>query len=225
MKRDLFIGLFVAFALHGGLALSGDFFKPSPAPALVEEEIPVIELMAPPPPPEPELVEFSEAGAEGGGGDLSGLIPPMQPDTPAPTASTFHQPMQPPPPPGIKTGSSLDLIPKLSPGTGGGQGTGFANLFDLANLDEPPRLRTPIESNFYSSTNRSGRSGEVAIVFIVDVEGRVRNPRILRSTHPEFESEALQKISRARFTPGRRSGVNVATGNVQQTFVIPATRR
>lgn len=225
MKRDLLIGIAVALALHGGFALSGDFFKSPPPSPPADDAIPVIEIL-PPPPPEPDIIDLVESGSGGGGsGDISDIVPPMQVDNPAPTASGFVQRMQPPPPPGIKTGSGLDLIPKLAPGIGDGQGTGFANLFDLANLDEIPRLRTPIDSNFYNSSNRSGRAGEVVVGFVVDAEGRVRSAHILRSTHPEFEAEALQKISRARFTPGRRNGANVATGNVQQTFVIPAARR
>src|SRR5690606_40936435 len=109
---------------------------------------------------EPELVELPEPGAEGGGGDLSDLVPPMQADTPAPTASSFHQPMQPPPPPSIAR-SSGPIIPqgRPGPGIGTGLGGGFKNLFDLATLDQPPVPRVQVRPIYPHEMSRAGING------------------------------------------------------------------
>lgn len=212
MNRDLIIGLVVAVAIHAGLALGGDFFKSAPAPAPVEESIPVIEL-APLPPAEPETVELTEPAESGG--DLSDIVPPMQADTPAPTASTFVQPIQPPPPPSISRPTGTLTIPtRIGAGVAGGTGSGFKNLFDLANLDEPPVLRVSVKPNYPIEMSRAGINGQVMVGLVIDDKGDVQNPYIVSSTHREFEAEALRAVARWKFKPGRKNGVNVNTRRV-----------
>jgi protein TonB len=219
MKRDLLIGFIVAILVHGGLAIGGDFFKSKPGPPPVDDTIPVIEI-APPPPEEPEIVEMPE-GASEGGGDLSDIVPSMQADNPAPTASPFTQPIQPHPLPTISP-SAGPIIPLGPPGQnkGGGPGTGFKNLFDLASLDKVPVPRVPARLNYPPEMSRAGIEGEVLVGFIVDSEGNVRNPYVISSSHREFEAEALRTISRYKFKPGRKNGVDVSTSNVHQPFVF-----
>jgi periplasmic protein TonB len=220
MNRDLIIGAFVALVLHAGLALSGEFFQSPPAPAPVDTTIPIIEL-APLPPDEPETVELSTASGEPGG-DLSDLVPPMQADNPAPTASSFVQRIQPPPPPGIARSTGAIVIPSR-PGAGIGTGTGLQNLFDLASLDQPPAPRTPIRPIYPTDMSRSGINGEVVIGFMVDSEGNVRNAYVIRSSRREFESEALRAVTRTRFKPGRKNGADVNTRNVSVPIVFNIT--
>jgi len=219
MKRDLIIGLGVALLLHGGFALSGDFFKGKPAPAPVDESIPFVEL-APLPPIEPDPFEFSDASG-GIGGDLSAIVPPMQTDTPAPTASTFVQPIQPPAPPGINRPTGAVVIP-TRPGTGlgNGTGTGLQTLFDLASLDQPPVPRVQVHPTYPHGMSRAGINGEVVVGFVVDAEGNVRNPYVISSTHREFEAEALRAAARWKFKPGRKNGSSVSTSNVRLPFVF-----
>ena len=219
MKRDLLIGLLVALVLHGGLALSGDFFKATPAPVPVDDAIPVIELAPPPAPPEPETVDLREPSAEGGGGDLPDLVPAMQADTPSPTASSFLQQIQPPPPPGLIR-SSGPIIPlgRPGPGIGTGTGGGLQNLFDLASLDEDPVPRVRVEPVYPHEMSRSGINGHVMVGLVVDSEGNVLNPYVIDSSHREFEAAALRAITRWKFKPGRKNGANVGTSNVQLRF-------
>ena len=222
MNRDLLIGVGVALLLHGGLALGGDFFKSTPAPAPVDDTIPFVEL-APLPPVEPDPVDLPEPSSEAGG-DISDLVPPMQADTPAPTASAFVQQIQPPPPPGINRASAVIVIP-ARPGGGisTGTGTGFKNLFDLASLDQPPAPRTPIQPFYPQEMSRAGINGEVVVGFIVDSEGNVQSPYVVSSTHREFEAEALRAVSRAKFKPGRKNGAYVSTRNVRLPIVFKIT--
>ncbi len=222
MNRDLIIGIGVALLLHGGLALGGNFFKSTPAPAPIVEETPLVAL-APLPAIEPETVEYSEASAEAGG-DLSDIVPPMQADTPAPTASSFVQQIQPPPPPGISRPNGAITIPtRPGAGIGTGNGDGFKNLFDLASLDQPPVPRVQVRPNYPIEMSRAGINGEVVVGLVIDSEGNVRNPYIISSTHREFESEALRAIARWKFKPGRKNGVDVSTRNVRLPIVFNMT--
>jgi protein TonB len=143
----------------------------------------------------------------------------MQADTPAPTASTFSQPIQPPPPPGIAQ-SSGPIIPvgRPGPGVGTGIGNGFKNLFDLASLDQPPVPRVQVKPLYPYEMSRAGINGRVVVGFIVDSEGSVRNPYVISSTHREFEPEALRAVVRWKFKPGRKNGANVSTSNVHLPF-------
>lgn len=222
MNRDLIIGLVVAVLFHGGLALGGGFFNSKPAPAPVKETIPVIEL-APLPPAEPETVEVTDPAAEAGG-DLSDIVPPMLADTPAPTASSFIQPIQPPPPPGISRPTGALTIPtRIGSGVAGGTGAGFKNLFDLANLDTKPTSLSPIRPIYPVEMSRAGINGEVLVGMIIDAEGNARNPFVIRSSNREFEAEALRAVSRAKFKPGRKNGVNVSTRGVILTISFKIT--
>lgn len=221
MRKDLLIGILASLALHAGFAIGGDWFKSAPATASVDEDIPVIEL-APMPPIDPDPPELlpAEASAEAGG-DLSDIVPPMQADTPAPTASAFVQQIQPPPPPGINRPTGAIVIPRRpAGGVPGGTGTGFANLFDLASLDQPPTARVQVRPVYPHEMSRAGINGEVIVGFIVDSEGNVRNPYIVSSTHREFESEALRAVMRWKFRPGRKNGAYVSTSNVRLPFVF-----
>lgn len=221
MNRDLVIGIFVALALHAGLALGGGLFGKKNEPARREEPAPVIEL-TPLPPDEPETVELSSGGEPGG--NLSDLVPPMQADTPAPTASGFVQRIQPPPPPGISRASGAIVIPtRPGAGTGVGSGTGLGNLFDLASLDQPPAPRAPIRPLYPTDMSRAGVNGEVVVGFMVDSEGNVRNAYVIRSSRREFEAEALRAVTRTRFKPGRKNGADVNTRNVSVPILFNIT--
>jgi protein TonB len=222
MKRDLLIGASLALLIHAGLAFSGDFFKGTPAPVPVDDSIPIVEL-APLPPAEPEPIPLSSAlNSGGGGGKLSDIVPPMQADTPSPTASAFVQRIQPPPPAGLQRSTGALIIPER-PGFGsgtGGTGSGFQNLFDLASLDQAPAPRGPIRPRYPDDMSRAGTNGEVVIGFIVDSEGNVQNPYVVSSTHRAFEAEALRAVARTKFKPGRKDGAHVSTSNVRIPIIF-----
>lgn len=51
-----------------------------------------------------------------------------------------------------------------------------------------------------------GRQGEAKVVFYVDGEGKVRMPRVLSATAPEFGAAALAAVSAWRFEPPKQHG-------------------
>jgi protein TonB len=58
---------------------------------------------------------------------------------------------------------------------------------------------------------RAGISGQVVVDFIVDVNGNVRNAFAASSSQREFESSAVQAVSKWKFRPGKRGGHTVNT--------------
>lgn len=129
-------------------------------------------------------------------------IPTIIPD------ATFIQQIAPPPPPGIEQVKGVITIPPTRP-TGIGQGRD--RIFDLSQLDQIPVARIRQPPIYPVVMRQGGVTGEVNIGFIVDTNGDVHDPYVIRASHPEFEIAALQAISKWKFRPGRRNGRNVNT--------------
>ena len=215
MRRDLIIGILVSALLHGGLFASS-YIKTKSKKAAVEEEMPTIELMKMPDlePEEPEIVDSEDAPAE-----KVEFAPPMATDVPQLVqVDSFVQQIQPPPPEGIKPVAGVIAIPQ---GRLQGLGKGI-EVFDINTLDQKPTPRVQIQPQYPFEMRRAGIEGEVVVEFIVDTNGDVRNPFIVRSTQREFEAAAIQAVSKWKFRPGKKGGRVVNTGRVQQliTFKI-----
>ncbi|ATC65619.1 hypothetical protein CMV30_17640 [Nibricoccus aquaticus] len=78
-------------------------------------------------------------------------------------------------------------------------------IFAPTALDNTPRTRVQNPPSYPFSLKSSGVSGEVLVEFVVDEHGRVINPRVLRSTHADFEAPTLSAVSKWRFEPGTRN--------------------
>lgn len=213
MKREFIIALAVSLALHLGFVFGGELFKSAPAPKVVKEEIPVIELMAMPPvePEQPEVVDAAEASS-----DVADLAPPMQADLPSAIInSPFVQQIQPPAPPGLSQPTGTIAIPLGRPG---GTGAGMRTVFDLASLDQKPVPTFQPQPIYPYDLKRIGVTGEVALGFIITSTGSVRDPYIIRSTRREFEEAAIQGVLKWKFRPGKKAGGAVDS---RATIVIP----
>lgn len=204
MRRDFLIGLAVSIFVHVG-TLYGDRvikFKPQ-SKAKVEQmatieiiEMPRIEPDEPDRPPEPT----EEAKLD--------FVPPTQIDTPqVVTDNSFVQQMQPPPPDSLKLNAgALDIPSNRDMSSFRGM-----EVFDISKLDQipQPRFRTPPQYPF--EMRRAGIAGEVLVEFLVDTEGDVQNAFSAKSSQKEFESAAVQAVSKWKFRPGRKNGQNVVT--------------
>ncbi|SOE23122.1 TonB family C-terminal domain-containing protein [Spirosomataceae bacterium TFI 002] len=68
------------------------------------------------------------------------------------------------------------------------------------------------EIHYPKSAQERGIEGRVFVKFIVDKEGNVQNPVILKGTYPEIDEEALRVVSNLpKWEPGKQNGkpVNV----------------
>ena len=91
-----------------------------------------------------------------------------------------------------------------APEYGPGSPDGKPLVFPSTALDNMPRARVQNLPAYPFNLKAGGISGEVLLEFVVDERGRVTHPRILRSTHPDFEPATLNAVSKWRFEPGTR---------------------
>lgn len=204
MRRDLIIGLIISFCLHGGTAwLSEIFGHPNKKVKHTEEEK-VIQIEMPP----VEQDEPDKVASEDVPDTPLEFAPPMQTDVPQVVQlDSFVQPLQPPPPEGLKPNAGAIVIPQ---GAGRGLGKGI-EVFDISKLDQVPVAKFQARPQYPFEMRRSGVAGEVVVDFIVDTNGDVRNAYAARSTQREFEASAVQAVSKWKFRPGKKAGRAVNT--------------
>lgn len=213
MRKELIIGLLFSVLLHGSL-LFGFNRKAPPPPKIVEEEAKVVQMEMPPiePDKEEEVTELQEEAP------VNQMAPPSLVDLPTVVpVNAFTQPLQPPPPPGIEAVKGSVTIPVTKPGAT--LGKGMKDLFDVANLDQPPVLRVPVNPNYPFEMRRAGISGQVTVEFIVDSNGNVVAVQVINSSQREFELPAVQAVQKWKFKPGRKGGRAVNT-RVQQVITF-----
>ncbi|WP_438482047.1 energy transducer TonB [Oleiharenicola lentus] len=204
MNKDIIIGVVASIGIH--LAVINPFSgkQPPPKREIVKKEA-VVQFEMPPIEEEKveEVVELEEAPA-------NQLAPPSLTDTlTVVPVDAFTQPLTPPPPPGMTATSGAISIPVIKPGTTFGKGIG--DLFDINNLDQKPAARVQNSPQYPYEMSRAGINGEVLVEFIINANGDVIQTQVVRSSHREFEANALQAVSKWKFKPGRKGGrpVNV----------------
>jgi len=78
-------------------------------------------------------------------------------------------------------------------------------VFNPSSLDRGPRTRMQAEPVYPPAMKAAGLTGEVVVQFTVDESGTVLNPRVIRSSHRDFEEPTLRAVSRWRFEPGTKN--------------------
>lgn len=68
------------------------------------------------------------------------------------------------------------------------------------------------------SARRAGIQGRVIVQFIVNEQGYVENPVIIRGVHPAIDEEAIRVIRETRFRPGMQRGRTVRVQISQPIF-------
>jgi len=86
----------------------------------------------------------------------------------------------------------------------------FLGGFDrLATPDTPPRVAKRVEPEYPDLLYYSGNQGRVVLTFLVNRQGKVVDPVVETTTHPAFETPALEAILKWKFTPGESNGIPV----------------
>lgn len=95
---------------------------------------------------------------------------------------------------------------------GGGPGGDdeFAGAFSMSEIDQRPRPVHQVAAGYPSELRSRAVEGVVTLIFIVDETGRVANPRVEKSTHPEFEAPALEALRQWKFEPAVKGGKRVS---------------
>jgi TonB family protein len=72
--------------------------------------------------------------------------------------------------------------------------------------DRMPKVIKQERPNYPLSLRATGQQGEVTMRFTVDENGDVKNARVVRSNHPDFEEPALEAVSKWKFKPAMARG-------------------
>ncbi len=116
----------------------------------------------------------------------------------------------------VKTRTSKSTAPSPSVSSAGGKGgkgkSGLRGVWGISEVDIPPRIVRKVLPAYPFRARRMGIEGELVVRFIVDVDGKVRDIRIL-SAKPKgvFEQTVLNTLTKWRFVPGKKNGRVVKT--------------
>lgn len=95
-------------------------------------------------------------------------------------------------------------------GTAEAAGSDLDDILSAAELDQRPRPVFQASPQYPLELRRKKVEGTVNVVFFVDKDGRVLNPRVEHSSHPAFERPALEAVRQWRFEAGTRNGRKVS---------------
>ena len=190
-------------SLLGAVALTGVFFLVLPLiqainkPPVDDEEfvkVDVAQLQAPEEPPEEEELEEEEEPEPEPEPELTEEAPPLNLDQLELALNPSFG--------GLGLGGDFGVkLKALSTGAGDDE----AALFSMAELDQEPRVLRQGPPDITPAVRRAGQ-GTVWIIFIVDEQGRVQNPRVWKAVSPVLDKAALDAVRKWEFEPGKVKG-------------------
>lgn len=123
--------------------------------------------------------------------------------------------------PGTGEGMGGDFAVKLSVGQAAATVTAQEDIFALADLDQPPRATFQPAPQYPAQLKKRKIQGTVYVLFIVDKDGRVRDPKIQKSDNAELDVHAMNAVKKWRFEPGKVAGKAVQFRmRVPMTFAL-----
>lgn len=179
-------GLIVALLFIIGLVKINLYSEPPQALAIEEQEEVVMEdviqtkqIETPPPPPRPP-VPVEVPNDEIIEDEILDLDAELDLDGPLD--------LPPPPPPADDGEEDFFVVVETMPQLEGG-------LADLQRKVKYPEM-----------ARRAGIEGRVTVQFIVNEQGRVENPRVIRGIGGGCDEAALEAVKQAKFSPGMQRG-------------------
>jgi len=165
-------------------------------------------------------------------------LPPPEQEKPPPPELEVEQPPEAPPAPQLADApQQIPLSADLEVAAGGGGGlVGFGEVralvateavqqeaFDVSDLEKRPEPVSQVPPTYPTDLKKAKIEGSVTLVFVLNEEGRVEDPRVENSSRPEFEKPALEAIRKWRFRPGMKEGRAVRSFIRQpMRFRVPA---
>ncbi len=145
-------------------------------------------------------------------------------DEPPPPPPEEDKPEEPPPPKLADAPQPLNLNIDLDVAMGSGgvldslgrfgseeAGDALMEAFSVADLEKRPELVVSIPPQYPTEMRKARIEGAVTIVFILDENGQLLDPRVDSSSRPEFEKPALDALRKWKFKPGQKDGQAVRT--------------
>jgi periplasmic protein TonB len=84
-------------------------------------------------------------------------------------------------------------------------------VYELALLDRTPAVKSQHAPTYPYEMRTAGITGEVLVDFVIDSQGNVQKAFAAKSSRREFESAAVEAVSRWKFDPGAKGGRAVST--------------
>jgi periplasmic protein TonB len=92
--------------------------------------------------------------------------------------------------PAVKPGEYIKTIPRVK------------EIFTLTQVDRKPRVLIPVTPVYPFDAQRNGIEGRVVLRFVVDENGQVQNPEVIKAEPiGVFEDAAIAAIVKYRFDP------------------------
>lgn len=95
-------------------------------------------------------------------------------------------------------------------GRAGSEDEAIEGAFSMSEIDQRPRAVHQVPGTYPTAMRSKNIDGVVTLIFVVDETGRVVNPRIEKSSHPEFDAPALEAVRQWKFEPAIKGGQRVS---------------
>lgn len=211
--RDLLIGVFVSFGMHGlliGMSLIGPKTFSNLLDKKEENAAAFVDLQSyeEPPPPKPneeKEIADEEVVAEKSDNTAASLPEPVT----SMSIDSVSMDFKPTPPIAPKPNMSNFEIPSNS--SRAKPTANLSNFVDFDKLDRKPEVRVQVPPQYPFEMKRQGIEGRVTLEFLVNSDGTVQDPYEKSSTHREFVKPAIDAVLKWKFKPGMKNGKNVST--------------
>ncbi len=106
-------------------------------------------------------------------------------------------------------------IPAPTPVTGESEDAVDKKVYDIKEVDVPPRARLQPQPIYPAKYVAAGSKGYAVIAFVIDRQGRTTDLQAVRATNAAFAEAAKTAVSQWVFLPAKKNGHPVAC-NVTQ---------
>ena len=87
-------------------------------------------------------------------------------------------------------------------------------VYHVTSRITPPVLISKVQPDYPPAERRAGREGTVVVTAVVDKDGQLRDPKVIRSVSPVLDAAAIQAVRRWRYRPARLDDRDVAVYTV-----------
>lgn len=203
----MIVALAVSVALHATF-LFGFNKKTVRHKVVQQEQTELIQMTMPPIEEEKsdKVEELSETPDE-----APSVAVPQLADLPSSVSvSTFVQPLQ--FTPDLKSSLANAKVSQIPVNVGRGRNlANMGTIFEISQLDRAPTPIMQPSPVFPFALKQQVSEAQVVVEFIVDVNGDVVAPFVIKTTHPGFNDAAVVGVAKWKFRPGQKAGRKVNT--------------
>jgi TonB family protein len=87
-------------------------------------------------------------------------------------------------------------------------------VYHVTSRITPPVLISRVPPEYAAAERRAGREGTVVLTAVIDKDGQVRDPKVIRAVSPALDAAAIQAVLRWRYRPARLGDRDVAVYTV-----------